>query len=181
MTLMIILGVTSTIVFGLLHVRYFVLLGFLMGLFNIIPIVGAVITVTLACIVAALDTWTKMFGVLIFFSSTRTSKTPFSSPASCATASTSWASQYSSHSSLAPPSPASSEPSSQSPRLPLSPSSSKSTLFAPMPPPPLKSIQFNRHFSRRLTNDKSPSNFGSQPQLLIFLKDPNPCYSQPCV
>ena len=67
MTLMVILGVTSTIVFGLLHVRYFVLLGFLMGLFNIIPVVGAVITVTLACIVAALDSWTKMFGVLIFY------------------------------------------------------------------------------------------------------------------
>jgi len=66
-TLMVILGVTSIIVFGLLHVRYFVLLGFLMGLFNIIPIVGAVVTVTLAALVAALDSWTKMFGVLIFY------------------------------------------------------------------------------------------------------------------
>jgi predicted PurR-regulated permease PerM len=66
-TLMLIIGVASTIVFGLLHVRYFVLLGFLMGLFNIIPVAGAVITVTLACIVAALDSWTKMAGVLIFY------------------------------------------------------------------------------------------------------------------
>ena len=65
--LMLILGVTSIIVFGVLHVRYFVLLGFLMGLFNIIPIAGGVITIILACIVAALDSWTKMAGVLIFY------------------------------------------------------------------------------------------------------------------
>jgi predicted PurR-regulated permease PerM len=66
-TLMLILGVTSTIVFGLLHVRYFVLLGFLMGLFNIIPIAGGVITIIVAAGVAALDSWTKMAGVLIFY------------------------------------------------------------------------------------------------------------------
>jgi predicted PurR-regulated permease PerM len=66
-TLMLILGVSSIIVFGLLHVRYFVLLGFLMGAFNIIPIAGGVITITLACLVAALDSWTKMAGVLIFY------------------------------------------------------------------------------------------------------------------
>jgi predicted PurR-regulated permease PerM len=65
--LMLILGVTSTIVFGLLHVRYFVLLGVLMGLFNIVPIAGALITVSLAALVAALDSWTKMAGVLIFY------------------------------------------------------------------------------------------------------------------
>jgi predicted PurR-regulated permease PerM len=66
-TLMLILGVSSTIVFGLLHVRYFVLLGFLMGLFNIIPIAGGAITITLAALVAALDSWTKMAGVIIFY------------------------------------------------------------------------------------------------------------------
>jgi predicted PurR-regulated permease PerM len=66
-TLMLILGVSSTVVFGLLHVRYFVLLGFLMGLFNIIPIAGGVITIILAACVAALDSWTKMSGVLIFY------------------------------------------------------------------------------------------------------------------
>jgi len=65
--LMLILGVASTIVFGLLHVRYFVLLGFLMGLFDIIPIAGGVITIILAALVAALDSWTKMAGVLIFY------------------------------------------------------------------------------------------------------------------
>jgi len=66
-TLMLILGVASIVVFGLLHVRYFVLLGFLMGLFNIIPIAGGAITITLAALVAALDSWTKMAGVLIFY------------------------------------------------------------------------------------------------------------------
>jgi predicted PurR-regulated permease PerM len=66
-TLMLILGVASIIVFGLLHVRYFLLLGFLMGLLNIIPIAGGVITIALVAIVAALDSWSKMAGVLIFY------------------------------------------------------------------------------------------------------------------
>ncbi len=65
--LMLILGVCSTVVFGLLHVRYFMLLGTMMGLFNIIPIAGAVVTVSLAALAAALDSWTKMAGVLIFY------------------------------------------------------------------------------------------------------------------
>ena len=66
-SLMLILGVTSTIVFGLLHVRYFVLLGVLMGLFNIIPIAGGVITILLAAGVAAIDSWQKMVAVLVFY------------------------------------------------------------------------------------------------------------------
>ena len=65
--LMLTLGITSTIVFAALHVRYFVLLGVLMGLFNIIPVAGGVITILLASGVAALDSWTKMAGVLIFY------------------------------------------------------------------------------------------------------------------
>jgi predicted PurR-regulated permease PerM len=64
---MLILGVCSLAVFGILHVRYFVLLGVLMGLFNIIPIAGGVITILLAAGVAALDSWQKMLGVLIFY------------------------------------------------------------------------------------------------------------------
>lgn len=65
--LMLILGVSSTIVFGILHVRYFVLLGVLMGLFNIIPVAGGVVTILLAAGVAALDSWSKMAGVFIFY------------------------------------------------------------------------------------------------------------------
>jgi predicted PurR-regulated permease PerM len=66
-SLMLILGVCSTITFGLLHVRYFFLLGVLMGLFNIIPVAGGVITIVLVAAVAAIDSWTKMAGVLIFY------------------------------------------------------------------------------------------------------------------
>ena len=65
--LMLILGVASTITFGFLGVRYFFLLGVLMGLLNIIPIAGGVVTIALVAGVAALDSWPKMFGVLIFY------------------------------------------------------------------------------------------------------------------
>ena len=65
--LMLILGVTSTIVFSVLHVRYAILLGVLMGLFNIIPVAGAIITMSLVCIVAALDSWSKLLEVVIFY------------------------------------------------------------------------------------------------------------------
>jgi predicted PurR-regulated permease PerM len=64
---MLILGVTSTAVFAILHVRYFFLLGVLMGLMNIVPIAGGVITILLVALVAALDSWAKMFGVFIFY------------------------------------------------------------------------------------------------------------------
>ena len=66
-SLMLILGVCSLIVFGILHVKYFVLLGVLMGLLNIIPIAGGLITILLAGGVAATDSWTKMAGVFIFY------------------------------------------------------------------------------------------------------------------
>ena len=65
--LMFILGACSTVVFAALHVRYFFLLGVLMGLFNIIPVAGGIITIVLAATVAATDSWTKMAGVLIFY------------------------------------------------------------------------------------------------------------------
>jgi predicted PurR-regulated permease PerM len=65
--LMLILGVCSTITFGLLHVRYFFLLGVLMGLMNIVPIAGGVVTILLVALVAALDSWTKMACVLVFY------------------------------------------------------------------------------------------------------------------
>ncbi len=65
--LMLTLGVTSVIAFAALHVRYFFLLGVLMGLFNIIPVAGGIITIALAAAVAAMDSWTKMAGVLVFY------------------------------------------------------------------------------------------------------------------
>lgn len=65
--LMIILGVTSTIVFLALHIRYAYALGVLMGLFNIVPVVGAVVSVTLVVLVAAIDSWGRVVGVLVFY------------------------------------------------------------------------------------------------------------------
>jgi predicted PurR-regulated permease PerM len=65
--LMVILGITSTVVFNALHVRYAVLLGVLMGLFNIVPVIGGVVTILLAASVAAMDSWSKMAGVFIFY------------------------------------------------------------------------------------------------------------------
>jgi predicted PurR-regulated permease PerM len=65
--LMLILGAASTLVFGLLHVRYFILLGVLMGLMNIVPIAGGVITILLVGLVAALDSWAKMAAVFLFY------------------------------------------------------------------------------------------------------------------
>lgn len=65
--LMLILGTLSTIVFALMRVKYFYALGVFCGLANIVPIVGPVISVGLAAIVAAFDSWTKAIGVVIFY------------------------------------------------------------------------------------------------------------------
>jgi predicted PurR-regulated permease PerM len=65
--LMLILGCCSIVIFSILHVRYAILLGVIMGLLNIIPIAGAVVGVLLAGTVAALDSWTKMGGVFLFY------------------------------------------------------------------------------------------------------------------
>jgi predicted PurR-regulated permease PerM len=66
-TLMLCMGVTFIIAFYFLHVRYFLLLGVLMGLFNIIPIAGGAVTVSLSLVVASIDSWGKMFAVLIVY------------------------------------------------------------------------------------------------------------------
>lgn len=65
--LMIILGVSSMIVFALLRIRYAYALGVLMGLFNLIPVVGALVSVSLAVLVAAVDSWGRVAGVLVFY------------------------------------------------------------------------------------------------------------------
>lgn len=65
--LMLVMGVTFTVVFALLHVRYFLLLGVMMGIFNIIPIAGGAFTITISLIVAALDSWGKMLAVLAVY------------------------------------------------------------------------------------------------------------------
>jgi predicted PurR-regulated permease PerM len=66
-TLMLILGVASAIVFRLLHVRYAYALGVIMGLFNLVPVAGALVSMSLVVLVAALDSWGRVAGVLIFY------------------------------------------------------------------------------------------------------------------
>lgn len=66
-SLMLIFGLTSTIVFLCLHIRYAYALGVLTGLFNIIPVLGAMITLILAMLVAAMDSWGRVLGVAIFY------------------------------------------------------------------------------------------------------------------
>jgi predicted PurR-regulated permease PerM len=66
-SLMLILGVASTIVFLSLHVRYAYALGVLTGLLNIIPVLGAAFCIALALLVAAIDSWGRVLGIAIFY------------------------------------------------------------------------------------------------------------------
>ncbi len=66
-SLMLILGVLSTIVFASLGIRYAYALGVLMGLFNIIPVAGALVSMALVILVAAIDSWGHVVGVIIFY------------------------------------------------------------------------------------------------------------------
>ncbi|MGA2649689.1 MAG: AI-2E family transporter [Terracidiphilus sp.] len=66
-SLMLILGVASTIVFASLHVRYAYALGVLTGMLNLIPVLGAAISISLALLVAAIDSWTAVICILVFY------------------------------------------------------------------------------------------------------------------
>jgi predicted PurR-regulated permease PerM len=66
-SLMFILGMLSTAVYLMLGLRYAVALGVMTGLLNIIPVVGAAICVSLALMVAAIDSWGRVLGVAIFY------------------------------------------------------------------------------------------------------------------
>jgi predicted PurR-regulated permease PerM len=64
--LMLILGLCSLIVFVLLKIRYAYALAVLMGVLNIIPIVGAMVSMALV-LLAATDSWEKVAAVAIFY------------------------------------------------------------------------------------------------------------------
>lgn len=66
-SLMLILGVASTILYLALDIRYAYGLGVLTGLLNIIPVLGAAVSIVLALLVAAIDSWGRVLGVAIFF------------------------------------------------------------------------------------------------------------------
>lgn len=78
--LMLILGTSSAIVFGLLHLKYFYALAVFAGLANIIPIVGPLAAVTLASVVALFDSPAKFLGVLAFFAVYQQIETAFLTP-----------------------------------------------------------------------------------------------------
>jgi predicted PurR-regulated permease PerM len=66
-SLMLILGVTSTITYLCLNVRYAYALGVLAGSLNLIPVLGMAISIILAILVAALDSWGRVLGVAVFY------------------------------------------------------------------------------------------------------------------
>jgi predicted PurR-regulated permease PerM len=78
--LMLILGSSSAIVFGLLKIRYFYALAVFAGLANFVPILGPIATVILASIVAALDSWGKVLGVIIFYAAYQQVESAFLTP-----------------------------------------------------------------------------------------------------
>ena len=66
-SLMLILGTTSTIVYASLHVRYAYALGVMTGLLNLIPVLGGAISISIALLVAAIDSWTGVICILVFY------------------------------------------------------------------------------------------------------------------
>jgi predicted PurR-regulated permease PerM len=65
--LMLLVAVYSIVVFRVLNVRYFLLLGVLMGLTNIVPVAGNLVTILLVALIAAADSLTKAGGVILAY------------------------------------------------------------------------------------------------------------------
>jgi len=65
--LMLILASLSFLVFWLLGIRYFFALALLAGAANFVPIIGPVVSFVVAAVVAAIDSWTKLIGVVVFY------------------------------------------------------------------------------------------------------------------
>jgi predicted PurR-regulated permease PerM len=59
LALMACVAVYSIIAFRIINVRYFILLGLMMGLTNIIPVAGNLVTILLVALIAAADSWAK--------------------------------------------------------------------------------------------------------------------------
>lgn len=78
--LMLLLGVSDAIAYGLLHIKYAYILAVLAGVLNIVPIIGPIIAVTLASIVAVFDSWTKAAGVVGFYLVYQQVETAFFTP-----------------------------------------------------------------------------------------------------
>ncbi len=60
-------GGSAFVVFWLLHIKYFYALAVFAGFVNVVPVMGPVITVVVAGLVAAMSSFSKLLGVVIFF------------------------------------------------------------------------------------------------------------------
>ncbi len=78
--LMLILGSASAVAFGLMGIRYFYLLAVFAGIANIIPLLGPILTVIVASLVALMDSIWKALGVLIFYLVYQETETAFLTP-----------------------------------------------------------------------------------------------------
>lgn len=78
--LMLTLGLCSLIVFELLKIRYAYALAVLMGALNIIPIIGAMVSMALVLLAAATDSWEKVVGVAVFYAIYAQVETSFLTP-----------------------------------------------------------------------------------------------------
>jgi len=65
--LMLILGVSAGVSFWLMHIRYALFLGVMAGLLNIVPFAGPFVSFVMSSTVAALDSWSKLLGVIGFY------------------------------------------------------------------------------------------------------------------
>jgi predicted PurR-regulated permease PerM len=65
--LMLILGVSAGVSFWLMHIRYALFLGVMAGLLNIVPFAGPFMSFVMSSTVAALDSWSKLLGVIGFY------------------------------------------------------------------------------------------------------------------
>lgn len=65
--LMLIHGCSALVVFGLLHMQFFYALAIFAGIINIIPVLGPVVTVIVAGLLAAIHSVGKLLGVVVFF------------------------------------------------------------------------------------------------------------------
>ena len=78
--LMLSLATLSCIVFAILKLKYFYALALIAGLLNIVPIIGPVVAVVIASIVALVDSPAKLLGVLLFFLLYQQLETAFLTP-----------------------------------------------------------------------------------------------------
>jgi predicted PurR-regulated permease PerM len=78
--LMLILGITASVVFGILDLKYFYALAVFTGIANIVPIIGPLSAAVLACVVALIDSPIKVIGVIAFFITYQQLETAFLTP-----------------------------------------------------------------------------------------------------